>query len=102
VILFDWAAEYANYNADMSRSIPVNGRFTKRQRDVYDAVLRVMRAATKMLVAGTVWNEYHDEVGKIMTGELIDLGLLKNTRLKSKTLKCHCIKNTLCTAHRII
>ena len=77
VILFDWAAEYANYNADMSRSIPVNGRFTKRQRDVYDAVLRVMRAATKLIVAGTVWNEYHDEVGRIMTGELIDLGLLK-------------------------
>ena len=77
VILFDWAAEYANYNADMSRSIPVNGRFTKRQRQVYDAVLRVMRAATKMIVAGTVWNEYHEEVGRIMTGELIDLGLLK-------------------------
>ncbi len=76
VILFDWAAEYANYNADMSRSIPVNGRFTKRQRQVYDAVLRVFRAASKIIVAGTVWNEYHDEVGKIMTGELIDLGLL--------------------------
>ncbi|MCO5935613.1 aminopeptidase P family protein [Mucilaginibacter sp. RB4R14] len=76
VILFDWAAEYANYNADMSRSIPVNGRFTKRQRQVYDAVLRVFRAASKMIVAGTVWNEYHDEVGKIMAGELIDLGLL--------------------------
>ncbi|MDB5115721.1 MAG: X-Pro aminopeptidase [Mucilaginibacter sp.] len=76
VILFDFGAEYANYNADMSRSIPVNGRFTKRQRDVYDAVLRVMRAATKMLVAGTIWNDYHDEVGKIMTSELIGLGLL--------------------------
>jgi len=76
VILFDFAAEYANYNADMSRSIPVNGRFTRRQRAVYDAVLRVMRAAAKMIVAGTVWNEYHEEVGKIMTAELIDLGLL--------------------------
>jgi Xaa-Pro aminopeptidase len=76
VILFDFAAEYANYNADMSRSVPVNGRFTRRQRDVYDAVLRVMRAATKMIVAGTVWNDYHDEVGKIMTDELIGLGLL--------------------------
>ena len=76
VILFDFAAEYANYNADMSRSVPVNGRFTKRQRDVYDAVLRVMRAATKMIVAGTVWNDYHEEVGKIMTDELIGLGLL--------------------------
>jgi Xaa-Pro aminopeptidase len=76
VILFDFGAEYANYNADMSRSIPVNGRFTQRQRNVYNAVLRVMREATKMLVAGTVWNEYHDEVGKIMTTELISLGLL--------------------------
>ena len=76
VILFDFAAEYGNYNADMSRSVPVNGRFTKRQRAVYDAVLRVMKAATALLVTGTVWNEYHDEVGKIMTGELLDLGLI--------------------------
>lgn len=76
VILLDFGAEYANYNADMTRSIPVNGRFTKRQRAVYDAVLRVMREAVKMLVSGTVWNDYQDEVGKIMTGELIGLGLL--------------------------
>jgi Xaa-Pro aminopeptidase len=76
VILFDFGAEYANYNADMSRSIPVSGRFTPRQKEVYNAVLRVMRAATKMLVAGTIWNEYHDEVGRIMEAELIDLGLL--------------------------
>src|SRR5258708_26655339 len=65
VLLMDFGAEYANYNADMTRSIPVNGRFTKRQRDVYDAVLRVMRAATKMIVEGAVWNDYHDKVGKI-------------------------------------
>ncbi|CAN5394712.1 aminopeptidase P family protein [soil metagenome] len=76
IILFDFAAEYANYNADMSRSVPVNGRYTKRQRQVYDAVLRVMRAATKLIVAGAIWNDYHDEVGKIMTDELIGLGLL--------------------------
>jgi Xaa-Pro aminopeptidase len=76
VILFDFGAEYANYNADMSRAIPVNGRFTKRQREVYDAVLRVMKAATKMIVEGAIWNEYHDEVGKVMTSELIGLGLL--------------------------
>jgi Xaa-Pro aminopeptidase len=87
VILFDFGAEYANYNADMSRSIPVNGRFTKRQRDVYDAVLRVMKAATKMIVAGTVWNDYHDEVGKIMTGELIDLGLLKKHEVEKQDPK---------------
>jgi Xaa-Pro aminopeptidase len=76
VILFDFGAEYANYNADMSRAIPVNGRFTKRQREVYDAVLRVMRAATKMIVEGAIWNDYHNEVGKVMTSELIGLGLL--------------------------
>jgi Xaa-Pro aminopeptidase len=76
VILFDFGAEYANYNADMSRSVPVNGRFTKRQRDVYNSVLRVMRAAAKMIVAGAIWNDYHDEVGKIMTSELIGLGLI--------------------------
>lgn len=84
VILFDFGAEYANYNADMSRSIPVNGRFTPRQRDVYNAVLRVMRQATQLIVAGTVWNEYHEEVGKIMTSELIGLGLLDSTDVKNQ------------------
>jgi len=76
VILFDFAAEYANYNADLSRSIPVNGRFTKRQKDVYNAVLRVFKAAKSMLLPGTIWNDYHKEVGKIMEHELIGLGLL--------------------------
>jgi Xaa-Pro aminopeptidase len=87
VILFDFAAEYANYNADMSRSIPVNGRFTKRQRDVYDAVLRVMRAATKLIVAGAIWNDYHEEVGKIMTSELIGLGLLNKHEVEKQDPK---------------
>jgi Xaa-Pro aminopeptidase len=76
VILMDFGAEYGNYNADLSRSIPVNGKFSNRQRQVYDAVLRVMKAATALLRSGVIWNEYHEEVGKIMTGELIDLGLL--------------------------
>ena len=76
LLLLDVGAEYANYNADMTRTIPVNGRFTKRQREVYDAVLRVMRAATAMIRAGVVLSEYQEEVGKIMTSELIDLKLL--------------------------
>jgi Xaa-Pro aminopeptidase len=76
VILFDFGAEYANYNADMSRSIPVNGRFSSRQKAVYNAVLKVMKEAKKMLVTGTIWNTYHEEVGKIMESELIALGLL--------------------------
>lgn len=76
VILFDFGAEYANYNADLSRSVPVNGRFTKRQKDVYNSVLHIMKEAKKMLLPGTIWNEYHDEVGKIVESELIILGLL--------------------------
>lgn len=76
VILLDIGAEYANYNADMTRSVPVNGRFTQRQRAVYDAVLRVMKEATQMLRPGNLWDEYHREVGKVMESELIGLGLL--------------------------
>lgn len=76
MILLDLGAEYANYNADMTRSVPVNGRFSARQRAVYDAVLRVMRAATQLLVAGNLWDDYHKEVGKLMESELIGLGLL--------------------------
>ncbi len=76
VLLLDCAAEYANYNADLTRSIPVSGRFTKRQADVYDAVFRVFKAARSMLVVGNVWDEYHREVNEIMESELIGLGLL--------------------------
>lgn len=87
VILFDFGAEYANYNADMSRAIPVNGRFTKRQKDVYNAVLHVMKEAKKMLVPGTIWNEYHAEVGKIMTDELIKLNLLSKYDVEKQNPK---------------
>ncbi len=76
LILMDVGAQYANYASDMSRTIPVNGRFTDRQKAVYNAVLRVKNEATKMLVPGTLWKEYHVEVGKLMTSELLGLGLL--------------------------
>ena len=76
MILFDFGAEYANYSSDMSRTIPVNGKFTQRQKDVYNADLRVMNEAIKMLVPGTNLNEYHKEVGKMMEGELLGLGLI--------------------------
>ncbi|MBP6335139.1 MAG: aminopeptidase P family protein [Bacteroidia bacterium] len=87
VILMDFGAEYANYAADLSRSIPVNGQFSKRQKDVYNAVLRVMRAATKMLVPGNTILKYHEEVGKIMESELITLGLLKSEEVKKQDPK---------------
>lgn len=76
ILLLDVAAEYANYGADLTRSIPVNGRFTKRQRDVYDAVLRVFKAAKGLLAPGNIWDEYHQEIGRIMESELIGLGLI--------------------------
>ncbi len=76
LILMDVAAEYANYSSDLSRTIPVSGKYTKRQKEVYNAVLRVKNAATSMLVPGALWKEYHKEVGKIMTSELLGLKLL--------------------------
>ncbi len=76
LILLDVAAEYANYASDLTRCVPVNGKFSKRQKEVYNAVLRVMRSATKMLVVGNTIEKYHHEVGRIMEKELIGLGLL--------------------------
>jgi len=84
LILMDVAAEYANYSSDMTRAIPVNGRFTERQRAVYDAVLRVKNAATQLLVPGTLWAEYHKEVGNIMTSELMGLGLLDKADIQNE------------------
>lgn len=84
VLLIDVGAEYANYNADLTRSIPVNGRFTPRQRAVYDAVLRVQRAAFDMLRPGNVIPEYHKEVGKVMESELLGLGLIDKTDIKNQ------------------
>lgn len=84
LLLMDVGAEYANYASDMTRTIPVNGRFTKRQRDVYNAVLRVKNQATKMLVPGAFWKEYHVEVGKLMTSELLGLGLLDKADVQNE------------------
>jgi Xaa-Pro aminopeptidase len=84
LILIDVGAEYANYCSDMTRTIPVNGRFTKRQRDVYNAVNRVKIAATKLLVPGAIWKDYHVEVGHLMTSELLGLGLIDKADVKNE------------------
>jgi Xaa-Pro aminopeptidase len=76
VLLIDAAAKYGNYNADLTRSIPVSGRFTRRQRDVYDAVLRVFRASSDLLVPGVLIREYQEKVAEFMSEELVGLGLL--------------------------
>ncbi|MDA9252873.1 Xaa-Pro aminopeptidase [Flavobacteriaceae bacterium] len=84
LILMDVAAEYANYRSDLTRTFPVSGRFTERQAAVYNAVLRVKNAATKLLVPGTLWAEYHQAVGEIMTEELLGLGLLAPADVKNQ------------------
>ncbi len=76
VILMDVGAEYANYSSDMTRCVPVNGRFTRRQKDVYNAVLNVMKQARSMLRPGVLLSDYHKEVGLIMQSELLGLGLI--------------------------
>jgi Xaa-Pro aminopeptidase len=76
VILMDFGCEYGGYASDLTRCVPVNGRFTKRQRDVYNAVLRVKNEATQLLRPGTLLADYHKEVGKIMESELFGLGLI--------------------------
>jgi Xaa-Pro aminopeptidase len=76
VILMDYGCEYGNYASDMTRCVPVNGRFTDRQRAVYNAVLRVKTEATKLLRPGTMLADYHKEVGKLMESELIGLKLI--------------------------
>jgi len=76
LMLLDFGADYANYAGDMTRCFPVNGRFSKRQKEIYDAVLRVNYAATKLLVPGRTLDEYNREAALIMQDELLALGLL--------------------------
>ncbi|MCC9137940.1 aminopeptidase P N-terminal domain-containing protein [Pontibacter silvestris] len=84
LVLMDFGAEYANYAADLTRTVPVNGKFTKRQREVYEAVLRVMKVATRMLVPGNTLNQYHSFVGTVMENELIRLGLLDQNDVRNQ------------------
>ena len=87
LILMDVAAEYANYKSDMTRTIPVDGKFTKRQLDVYNAVLNVKNEATNILRPGITINDYHKEVGKIMESELLKIKLLDKTDVKKQDPK---------------
>jgi Xaa-Pro aminopeptidase len=82
LLLLDVAAAYANYNADLTRTIPVNGRFTRRQRQVYDAVLRVLRAASRAATPGKLPKEWQKEAEAVMEKELVDLKLLKPSEIR--------------------
>jgi Xaa-Pro aminopeptidase len=76
LLLMDVGASYANYNSDLTRTIPVSGKFTRRQRQVYDAVLRVLRAQVKALVPGKTWNQWQKEAEQAIEHELLGLELI--------------------------
>ena len=84
LVLMDFGAEYANYASDLTRTVPVNGRFTPRQRAVYDAVLRIQRAAIDRLRPGNTLEAYHREVGQVAEEEMIHLGLLDARAVKEQ------------------
>ena len=84
VILMDFGAEYANYSSDLTRCFPVNGKFTKRQKEVYNSVLRVMNGAKKLLKPGVFLLDYEKDVGKLMEKELVDLGLISMKDIRSQ------------------
>jgi Xaa-Pro aminopeptidase len=85
MLLLDVGASYANYNADCTRTLPVSGRFTKRQRKVYDAVLRVQRASIKSATVGRIHRDWQKESQRMMNEELLKLGLLKRSDIRNQT-----------------
>ena len=87
VVLLDVASEYANYASDLTRCLPVSGKFTKRQKNIYNAVLRVMRGAIAMLKVGNNIIDYNEAVGKLMEEELIKLRLLRLSAVKKQDPK---------------
>lgn len=84
LLLLDVAASYRNYNSDMTRTVPVNGQFTRRQKQVYNAVLRALRACSDGLKPGKRWKEWQKEAEQILEKECVDLGLLKTRDIKKQ------------------
>lgn len=85
LLLMDFGADYGNYAADLSRTIPVNGKFTQRQKDVYNACLRAHKAAKAMLVVGNTYEQLMKDLGIVMTEELLGLGLLTQEDIEEQT-----------------
>ncbi|MEK9756001.1 MAG: aminopeptidase P family protein [Bacteroidota bacterium] len=87
LILMDVGAEYGNYSSDMTRTVPVSGKFSQRQKQIYNAVLNVKNEATKLLKVGNNWKNFHEQVGEIMTKELLDVSLLDKNDIKNQSKK---------------
>jgi Xaa-Pro aminopeptidase len=99
LILIDAGAEYANYSSDMTRTIPVSGKYNDRQKPFTMPFYALRMKLLKCLYPGTLWKQYHIEVGKLMTSELLGLGLLDKADVQNETQKA-CIQNISCTEHR--
>ena len=84
LVLMDFGAEYGNYNADLTRTIPANGKFSPRQKDVYQATLRIHNLAKELLVPGGTFEQLNTEVARAMELELIGLGLFDHTDVKNQ------------------
>ncbi len=84
LVLIDFGAEYANYAADVTRTVPVSGRFSKRQKEVYNAVLKIQKAAIKMLKPGNTLEACQEKVAKLIEAELIRLRVLKKADIKKQ------------------
>lgn len=84
LVLIDFGAEYANYAADVTRTVPVSGKFSKRQKEVYNAVLKIQKAAIQMLKPGNSLEVLQEKVAKLVEAELIHLGVLKRSDIKNQ------------------
>jgi Xaa-Pro aminopeptidase len=84
MLLLDVGASYANYNADMTRTIPVNGRFSPRQKQVYQAVHSVLNYASEIMQPGVFWVDYQKEIERFMEGQLINLGLFSRADVEKQ------------------
>ena len=92
LLLLDFGAEYANYASDLSRTVPVNGRFTVRQKQVYDACLRVYEYAKPLFVPGMSINKVHKKVSAVMQQELINLNLFSLADLENQSSEYELMK----------
>ena len=85
LLLLDVAASYASYNSDLTRTLPVSGRFTRRQKDVYRAVRRILREATKLMIPGKLPKDWQKETEALTEEELLGLGLLKRSDIRRQS-----------------
>jgi len=85
LLLLDVAASYANYNADLTRTLPVSGKFSRRNKQVYQSVLRVLRAVSKAAMPGKLTKDWQKEAEALIEHELLELGLLKTADIKKQS-----------------